>query len=409
MIKLNRPSFWQVEHSGFMLQSQWLSAGSWMTPWLPKANDVQLGIGTSWALPYEDSTKDLASSYYCPICQASAERWSRWEYLIRPAGGNSVTKFLPNGTNTKTTREIWRNTLHTPFDTSSCETFSIFLHKWNKKILTTVVRSIHMSMISIKINSSVNLQIGLGDSVSHGPHLQPPPHVFVVWIRVSASFRPSHSPSQATISCPSGSDNARHDVPWPKPNLQTAGANNDWPPSLPPGHGRALLAKLGPIGVVCANLLTVWASQPLRCMPSSVTTTWLCLTLKLGWHYRRHQSMVPHGRFSPETPEASRVPQRIGPRCWHPSAPAKNGDSKGIFGSVHCVCPHGFPWYFHGVTCIARTLDGCKKNVELAMPLQRSKDKNWRENPPIFWKGVGVVQLFFNARNPSRSNTGTFA
>ena len=159
-----------------MLQSQLLSAGSLMTPWLPKANDVQLGIGTSWALPYEDSTKDLASSYYCPICQASAERWSRWEYLIWPAGGNSVTKFLPNGTNTKTTREIWWNTLHTPFDTctSSCETFSILLHKWNNKILTTVVRSIHMSMISIKINNSVNLQIGLDDNVSHGPHLQPP-------------------------------------------------------------------------------------------------------------------------------------------------------------------------------------------------------------------------------------------
>ena len=72
--KLNRPSVEKVEHSGTMLQSQLLSAGSWMTPWLLKANDVQLGILTSWALPYEDSTRDLANSSYCPSCQASAER-----------------------------------------------------------------------------------------------------------------------------------------------------------------------------------------------------------------------------------------------------------------------------------------------------------------------------------------------
>lgn len=48
---------------------------------------------------------------------------------------------------------------------------------------------------------------------------------------------------------------------------------------------------------------------------------------KLGWHTSTPNAAInpwcPTG-VVPENPEASRVPQRIGPQCWQPSAPAKD-------------------------------------------------------------------------------------
>lgn len=53
---------------------------------------------------------------------------------------------------------------------------------------------------------------------------------------------------------------------------------------------------------------------------------------KLGWHTSTPNAAInpwcPTGVF-PENPEASRVPQRIGPQCWQPSAPAKDRHWKG--------------------------------------------------------------------------------